>query len=332
MKRLPKRIFWPASLLTITGALAATTLPLPPVPIPSHNPQTPAKIELGRQLFYDPNLSRERDVSCASCHEQDKAFSTNDAVSPGTAGRLGKRSPPSLVNVAYRPKLFWHGGSQSLELQALGPLTDHNEMDLTVEEIVARLKADPQYVTQFMAVFGQPPSVDLTLKAIAAFERTLVSFNSPFDRFSAGEKTAINESAQRGLDLFYGKAECFHCHTGRHFSDNRPHNNASELFNEDIGYAQVTGEDADVGKFITPTLRNVALTAPYMHAGQLKTLREVVQHYNEGGQPNPNADALMRPLGLTDQEVTDLVAFLNTLTDDTIATNPAFSPKGNMIK
>lgn len=324
MRRISSQLLWPALLLT--GALAATTLRFPPVPVPDNNPQTPEKIALGRQLFFDTSLSRNQDVSCASCHHQDKAFSTHDPISPGTAGRLGTRNPPSLINVAYRPNLFWHGGSHSLELQALGPLTDHNEMDLTVEEITERLKANSQYVSRFKTVFGQAPNVDLTLKALAAFERTLVSFNSPFDHFNAGDKAAISESAQRGLDLFYDKAECFHCHTGNLFSDNKPHNNASELFNEDIGAAQLTDEDADVGKFITPTLRNVALTAPYMHAGHMKTLREVVQNYNEGGQANPNADALIRPLGLTDQEVDDLVAFLNTLTDDTIATNPAFGP------
>lgn len=313
------------ALLGAAGALG--TALLPPVPIPTNNKQTPEKIELGRRLFHDVGLSRGGDISCASCHAQDKAFAGDTPISPGTSGRLGKRNPPSLVNVAYRPKLFWHGGSPSLELQALGPLTDHNEMDLTTEEVVGRLNADASYVAQFRQVFGKPPSVDLTLKAIAAFERTLVSFNSPFDRFEAGDVAALNTSAQRGLDLFYGKAECFHCHTGKHFSDNQPHNNAFQQFNEDIGYAQLTDKDEDVGKFITPTLRNVALTAPYMHAGQLKTLREVVQIYNAGGEANPNADPLMRPLGLSDAEVGDLVAFLESLTDETVATNPAFGAK-----
>lgn len=309
----------------MTGAIAGN-LRFPPVPIPINNQQTPDKILLGRQLFYDPLLSRDNTISCASCHHQDKAFTGGMPVSPGTAGRFGKRNPPSLVNVAYRSKLFWHGGSPSLELQALGPLTDHNEMDLTVEEIATRLQSNPSYDQQFQKVFGHAPNVDLTLKALAAFERTLISFNSPFDRFNTGDKKALDQSAQNGLDLFYGKAECFHCHTGNLFSDNQPHNNAFELFSEDIGAAQLTGADGDVGKFITPTLRNIALTAPYMHGGQMATLTEVVENYNQGGQANPNADPLIRPLGLTDQEQRDLIAFLNSLTDETIVNNPNFGP------
>lgn len=281
---------------------------------------------LGRELFYSPLLSSDGKVACASCHQQDKAFTDGRALSLGAGGRVGKRSAPSLVNVAARSRLFWHGGSPSLELQALGPLSDHNEHDLRPDETVAKLAADPYFSRRFAEVYGAAPSLTGLTRAIAAFERTLTSYHSPFDRYSAGDEAALTAAQVRGMDLFYDKAECFHCHAGRNFSDNLPHNNGSVLFNEDVGLAQLTEQDEDVGKFITPTLRNVALTAPYMHAGQMQTLREVVEHYNAGGQPNPNTDPLVRPLGLTDAEVNDLLAFLESLTDPTVATNPDFGP------
>lgn len=284
-----------------------------------------AEVELGRALFYDPFLSDSGKIACASCHHQDKAFTDGRAVSFGVHGRQGTRSAPSLVNVGVRRKLFWHGGSPTLELQAIGPLTDHVEHGLKVDEIVRRLRTSPKYAHQFRKVFGQEASMTTLTKALASFERTIVSYNSPFDRFQAGDASAFTAQEERGMDLFYGKAECFHCHTGRDFSDQNAHNNGSELFNEDLGLAVKTEKDEDIGKFITPTLRNIGLTAPYMHAGQMSTLREVVIHYNNGGQPNPNIDPLIHPLGLNDQEVDDLVAFLGTLTDPTIATNPKFS-------
>ncbi|MFC6617430.1 cytochrome-c peroxidase [Deinococcus radiophilus] len=153
-----------------------------------------------------------------------------------------------------------------------------------------------------------------------------MSYDAPFDRYSAGDADAMGAAAVRGMDLFYGQAECFHCHTGRNFSDNRAHNNGFLLFNPDIGVAQLTDAEEDVGKFITPTLRNVGLTAPYMHAGQIGTLEEVIDHYDGGGQPNPNADGLIRPLGLSDRDRADLLAFLHALTDESISTNPAWGP------
>lgn len=319
--------WWLTALLLSCGAFAATTASLPlTASFPANNPPTPEKVALGRALFYDPLLSQDGKVACATCHVQSKGFTDGAAISTGSSGRTGKRSAPSLVNVAFRSKLFWHGGSPNLELQILGPLTDHNEHALTVDEIVAKLRTSPTYSAHFQKVFGRAPDMTALTQAIASFERTIISYNSAFDRYSAGNADAMTTSQVRGMDLFYDKAECFHCHNGRNFSDNLPHNNASLLFNEDIGAAQLTDANEDVGKFITPTLRNVGLTAPYMHAGQMATLEEVVSHYNAGGQPNPNADPLIRPLGLSAQEEADLVAFLKALTDPTVATNPAFGP------
>lgn len=323
-----KSIYRPWVLLAaLLGSVTLAGVAEPLVgPYPQNNPPTSAKIELGRTLFYDPIFSEDGQVSCASCHQQAKAFTDGGAVSTGSFGRTGRRSAPSLVNVAYRTKLFWHGGATSLELQALGPLTDHNEHALNTDLILDRLRHHPTYPARFRAVFGREPDITGLLQAIASFERTLISYQAPFDRYQGGDARAFTPAQVRGMDLFYGKAECFHCHSGQNFSDNLPHNNGSEMFNEDIGLAQLTGQDEDVGKFITPTLRNIALSAPYMHAGQFKTLREVVQHYNDGGQANLNTDPLVRPLGLTEQEREDLVAFMEGLTDPTVATNAAFGP------
>lgn len=312
-------------LLLGSGAAALLLTGTVSVSAQVEDPGEAKRAALGRELFYAPILSSDGGVSCASCHRQDKAFTDGRSLSLGAFGRTGKRNAPSLVNVAYRTRLFWHGGSPSLELQALGPLSDPNEHDFQPEQTVQVLKDDPYYTRRFDEVFGKAPSLTTLTQAIAAFERTIISYNSPFDRYSAGDTSAMSESAVRGMDIFYGKAECFHCHVGRNFSDNRAHNNAFLLFNPDIGVAQVTDAEEDVGKFITPTLRNVALTGPYMHAGQLATLEEVIDHYNEGGQPNPNADPLIRSLDLSETEQADLLAFLNALTDETVATNPAWS-------
>ncbi len=325
MRPPPPMRHLPLLFLTLGGAgVAATLLAAPPVPTPTDNPQTPEKVALGRQLFFDPILSRDRTVSCASCHDPKRAFSTPDPITPGVAGRLGTRNAISLLNVAYRKALTWNGASPHLETQAMIPLLDHNELDLTEADLRDRLNSDATYAAAFQQVFGSPPTVQNTVRALAAFQRTLVSYASAYDRYQAGDASAFTPAQVRGQDLFFGKAECFHCHTGRDFTDGRPHNDALQLFNADAGVAVLTSKDADVGKFITPSLRNVALTSPYLHDGSVKTLRAVVEAYNRGGEPNPNADPLIRPLGLSDREVSDLVAFLQGLSDFTAAKNPAF--------
>lgn len=313
-------------LLVLGGAgVAASFVAVsPPVRRPADNPQSPAKVALGRQLFFDPILSRDRTVSCSSCHDPRRAFASSDPVTPGAGGRLGARNAISLLNAAYRAKLTWNGAASSLETQAMIPLLDHNELDLTESELRERLREHPGYAAQFQAVFGEPPTVQNTVRALAAFQRTLVSYASAYDRYQAGDLSAFTAAQVRGQDLFFGKAECFHCHTGRDFSDGLPHNNALQLFNRDTGLAVLTDQDSDVGKFITPSLRNVALTAPYLHDGSVPTLHAVVEAYNRGGEPNPNADPLIRPLGLSAREVSDLVAFLQGLSDFTVARNPAF--------
>ncbi|GEM86166.1 cytochrome-c peroxidase [Meiothermus granaticius] len=300
----------------------------PPMPIPDDNPMTIAKVELGRQLFYDKRLSSDNSVACASCHKQEYAFSDGGhAVSTGVEGRKGTRNAPSLADVGYRDKLFWEGGSPRLETQAIGPLTDPNEMNMDPAALEAKLRAIPEYQTAFKAVFPDGITMLNIAKALSAFERTLVSANSPWDRYREGDLTALSPAALRGMQLFFSeRGDCFHCHNGQDFTDDSLRNTALATVYEDIGLARITGKDEDVGKFKVPTLRNVELTAPYMHDGSFKTLREVVEHYNNGGQANLNADPLMRPLGLSEAEVDDLVEFLKALTDRSFTQDPRFAP------
>ena len=319
---LPSGAALRASLTAPSADAVLASLPAKP------EQATPEKIALGRKLFFDPVLSKSRSVSCSSCHSPQAAFSDPGglAISPGVDNRRGRRNAISLINAADRPALTWSGASPSLETQAMIPLTDHEEMDMSVGEVVGRLSADKRYTQMFSAAFGAAPTMQGTIKALASYERTLISRKSPYDAYQAGDASALTEQQVRGLDLFFGRADCFHCHTGRDFTDNLPHNNAVKLFNPDTGLAERTEKDEDVGKFITPSLRNVKMTAPYMHDGSFATLKDVVEHYNDGGQPNPNTDPLIRPLGLSEVEVDDLLAFLQSLDDPTIAGNAAFAP------
>lgn len=319
---------WPVTaLIVLTTAAAASSALAPLPPGPPSNPTTPEKVALGRALFFDPILSRDRTVSCASCHDPARAFSAPQAVSPGVGRRLGKRNASTLINVGDRRALTWAGASPNLEVQAMIPLQDHAELDMTPDLLRERLTADPVYAAQFRATFGEAPTVQRLVQALAAFQRTLTSRGSPVDRYQAGDAAALSAAQVRGLDLFFDKAECFHCHTGRDFTDGLAHNNAMQVFNPDLGLADRTEQESDVGRFVTPTLRNVALTGPYLHDGSRATLREMLETYNDGGEPNPNADPLIHPLGLTDAELDDLEAFLHALTDESVARNPAFRPE-----
>jgi len=300
----------------------------PPMPIPADNAMSAAKVELGHQLFYDKRLSGDNSVACASCHKPEFAFSDGGkAVSTGVKGRRGTRNAPTLTDVGYRSRLFWEGGSPRLEAQAVGPLTNPNEMDSDPTKLVAKLKAIPQYRAAFATVFPDGLSMLNLTKAISAFERTLVSSNSPWDRYREGDQTALSVAALRGMKIFFSeKGDCFHCHQGQDFTDDSLRNTALTTVYSDTGLARITGKDQDVGKFKVPTLRNVELTGPYMHDGSIKTLRDVVEHYNSGGAANLNADPLMRPLGLSEAEVNDLVAFLKALTDHSFTQDPRFGP------
>jgi len=306
----------------------------PAVPIPADNPMTLEKFELGRRLFYDRKFSADQSVSCGSCHQQANGFADGgNAVSKGFHGLTGKRNAPGLSNVAYQPFLLWEGGVESLEKQVLAPIVNPVEFNIHTDTLMMRLAMDPVYPALFEKAWG---SKDVTMeritKSISAFERYLITGNSEFDKWNRGEPNILSSEAKRGFDLFFGEtADCFHCHGGFNFTDQNFHNNSNASVYEDAGRYLLTSRDSDIGKFKTPTLRNIALTAPYMHNGSYQTLDEVIRNYNAGGKGHPNADILMRPLGLSEQDISDLIQFLNSLTDTSFIRNPEFSDPFNPV-
>lgn len=287
--------------------------------IPADNPPTPAKIALGKMLYFDKRLSADGTVACASCHAPRFGFTDGQPVSTGIKGQKGGRSAPTVINRLFSKEQFWDGRAADLEDQALGPIQNPIEMGNTLENVVATLKKVPSYVKAFEQAFGDP---DITSKriaqAIASFERTVLSGNSPFDRYEAGDKGALSASARRGLALFRGKARCQVCHAGFNFTDEGYHNLGVGMDqpNPDLGRNDLTKKEEDKGAFKTPTLRHIHATAPYMHDGSIKTLRQVVAFYNKGGTANPYLSKEIKPLNLTDQEKADLVAFLHALTGE----------------
>jgi cytochrome c peroxidase len=304
----------------------------PELPIPSDNPMSVAKIELGRHLFHERRISKDFRVSCATCHNQPVAFTDARRKSVGFGGDSTFRNALSLANVAYNPLYLWDGGVRSLEVQALGPIVNANEMNMRPDSVEARLRQIPKYAALFRNAWGDDAiTIDRVTKSIAAFERTFISANSAFDRWQRGDLSALNASAQRGVELFFGeKGDCWHCHGQFNLTTFGFHNNAIDsVSTRDEGRYRVTNAASDIGKFKTPTLRNVALTAPYMHDGRFQTLNQVLRHYNSGGLPHPNKDPLMRPLGLSEQEIQDIIAFLNALSDPEFISNPAFQAPMN---
>ena len=287
-------------------------LGLKPMRVPKDNELTEAKIELGKQLYFDPRLSRDNTVSCATCHDPKKGWSNGDNFATGVRGQRGGRSAPTVINSGYSYFQFWDGRAIMLEGQALGPIQNPIEMDLTLEECVAKLNAIEGYRKQFQDVFGTEVSAAGIAKAIASFERTVLSGNAPHDKFKAGDKSALSEAAQRGSKLFFGKANCSACHAGPNFSDFAFHNIGVGMDKDepDVGRYAETKLLGDRGAFKTPTLREIARTAPYMHDGSLKTLEDVVEFYNKGGNANPQLDEELFPLKLTAEQKADLVTFL----------------------
>jgi cytochrome c peroxidase len=270
------------------------------MPVPEDNPLSAERVERGRALFFDKRLSRDGTIACASCHDPARAFTDGRTVAIGVFGRVGHRSAPTLVNRGYGRAFFWDGRAATLEAQVLQPIQDPNEMDMTLPEASARV-AIP---------------VDEISRSLASFVRTLVSGNSAFDRFIDGDRTALTEQQQAGLQLFRGKANCTACHVGPTFSDERLHNTGIAWRDGrflDEGRFAVSGRPEDRGAFKTPTLRETARTAPYMHDGSLATLTEVVEYYDRGGNAAPGLDAELHALRLTDVERQTLVSFLESL-------------------
>ncbi len=296
--------------------------------IPSGNELTVKRIELGRLLFFDNRLSADSTVSCGSCHLRQHAMADDKALSIGINGRVGMRNAPSLANVGYHPNFFKDGGATTLETQILAPIEDENEMGFSVPDALNRLKQIPQYAQLAQIAYGRDFDAFVLTRAIAAFERTMLSGNSRFDQYyHQGKTNALNESEKRGMNLFFSeRAQCSGCHSGFDFSDYSFKNIGLYEMYADSGRERVTLNPLDKGKFKTPSLRNVEVTAPYMHDGSVNTLEEVVEHFNSGGKNHPNKDALMQPLGLSAQEKNDLVNFLKSLTDHDFLNNILLSP------
>lgn len=279
---------------------------------PADNPHLEEKVELGKQLYFDKRLSKDDTISCASCHDPDKGWSNGEAFATGVRGQVGGRSSPSIVNSAYSALQFWDGRASQLEGQALGPIQNPIEMDMKIEDVVAKLNKIEGYKKQFQAIYKTDVTADGIAKALAAFERTILSGDAPYDRFKAGDTKALSEAAQRGRKLFFGKANCSACHTGHSFSDFAFHNLGIGMEKDmpDLGRFVVTKLEGDKGAFKTPTLREIARTAPYMHDGRFKTLEEVVDYYDKGGHPNPQLDEEIFPLKLSKEDQADLVKFM----------------------
>jgi len=285
----------------------------------THPPASPALIQLGKQLFSETKLSADGSVSCASCHDASKNFATSDAKAIGIGKQLGRRNAPSLMNRAFGAAMFWDGRTKTLEEQALLPIADPTEMGNTVEKALATLNADADYPKRFREAFGSEGiNKDRLSGALAAFQRTLLLGNSPVDAFVDGDTAKLSESAKQGLWLFESKANCWKCHAGKNYSDEKFHNTGVSWANTplDLGRYEVTKKDDDRGRFKTPSLRGVAKTAPYMHDGSIKTLEEVVAYYSKGGNANPHLDGALKPLNLNEREQKDLVEFLKALSEE----------------
>jgi cytochrome c peroxidase len=262
------------------------------VPVPQDNPLTTGGVEQGRRLFFDRRLSQDESVSCASCHDPELAFSDGRAIAVGVFGRRGRRSAPAIINRGYGRSFFWDARTESLEEQVLKPIEDPNEMSLPLAEAEARV--------------GRP-SREIA-KALASYVRSILSGDSRFDRFVNGDRGALSAPEQRGLEVFRGRARCVTCHVGPNFTDEKLHNTGIAWNGE-----RLTDDGAGRGDFKTPTLRDVALTAPYMHDGSLASLDEVIDFYNRGGRSNPNLDPDIHPLNLGADERQGLAAFLIAL-------------------
>lgn len=310
---------------------------LPPMDpfIPTDNPMTVEGVALGRKLFYDPLLSGDNTQSCASCHRQEFGFAEPQQFSEGIDGIFGNRNAMAIINLGWNQfGFFWDGREMTLEDQALKPVTNPIEMNTTWAEVEAKLNAHAEYPMLFKQAYDVDYIDSLTVaKAIAQFERTFISGNSKFDRYYNQQVEQLSDSELRGLVLYTTEAaDCFHCHgLGGLITDNKFHNNGMDTdFSGNEGRYAITGDAGDLGKFRTPTLRNIELTAPYMHDGRFFTLEEVVEHYSEHVLWSETLDPSMELVGvggaqLTTQEKQDLVAFLKTFTDQDFVSNPAFS-------
>jgi cytochrome c peroxidase len=282
---------------------------------------TPEKIELGKMLYFDKRLSSDGTISCATCHDPKMAWAESRPTSEGIHKKIGERNSPTVINSAYLTSQFWDGRAKDLEEQALGPIENPVEMGNQMIAVVENLSAIPDYQERFKKVFGTGVTKDGVAKAIAAFERTVLSGNSPYDRYEAGDKSALSAAQKRGLDLFMGDGECSTCHTPPIFTNGRFYNAGvgANKPEPDVGRMKVTGKKRDFGAFRVAPLREVANTAPYYHDGSVATLKGAVDLMADGGVDNPHLSPMLRIVGeaeLSEQDRKDLVAFLEALSGE----------------
>ncbi len=307
--------------LTEERAHLSIPLGLPPVPWPADSPYDKKKAELGKLLYFDKRLSANGTISCATCHAAKVGFADSNPIAIGIDGHIGTRHSPTVINAAYQKSYFWDGRAKTLEEQAKGPLTNSKEMAGTDDVHAAlvacqeRIQKIPGYVRLFKEIFNDDVvTIDNLARAIATFERTILSGNAPYDRYMAGDKGAMTTQQVKGLALF-NKLSCNNCHAGPNFTDGRFLNIGvgMEKANPDLGRYNITKDEKDWGAFKIPTLREVAHTAPYMHDGCFFTLREVIDYYDRGGNPNRNLHPLMKPLHMTEEDKQALLSFLEAL-------------------
>lgn len=299
-----------------------------PDPIfPGDNELTPERWALGKRLFFDPVLSRDSSISCASCHQPALAFTDGKSVSEGIEDRPGVRNAPTLANVAYNPYLMVEGGVPTLEMQVPVPIQEHAEFDFNILLIAEKLKKDQSYVEASLEAYGKIPDPFVITRAIACFERTLLSGESRYDAYINGNTSSLNASEKKGMELFFSeRLACTKCHGGFTFTNFTFQNNGLYENYTDPGRFRLTGIESDRALFKVPTLRNAGVTAPYMHDGSMHSLEEVVAHYNSGGKNHRHKSEFIKPLSLTIAEQHDLIAFLRTLTDENFLSDPRFHP------
>lgn len=285
----------------------------PQMEFPTDNEPDAQKIVLGERLFFDPIVSIDSSISCASCHKEVYGFADDVAISPGVEDRLGKRNSPSLWNVGYQPYFMREGGVPTLEMQVLVPVQEHSEMAFNMVLLAQRLNANTAYKNDFLEAFGDSASAYTITRALAQYERTLIQEPTAFDEYVKGDNGALSVAAKKGFELFYGKAGCDGCHSGPLMTNFGFNNNGTQIGPDDYGRAELTLDSADFYLFKVPSLRKVALTAPYMHDGSLASLRDVLEQYNQGGVGHDYTSDGIEPLNLNESELVALEEFLSSL-------------------
>ena len=316
----------PNLLYDNSGEIIVIPNGFPEIEFPEDNKFTEARWLLGKRLFYDKSLSIDSSTSCASCHQLAFAFADNSPTTKGAFNREGTRNVPSLANIAYHPYFTREGGVPTLEMQVLVPIQEHNELGFNIVDIENRLKLDSSYINQSILAYNRSIDAFTITRALATFERSLISGNSLYDLYIYGLNSSVyDEDEVRGLELFQSeRLGCNKCHSGFDFTNYTFENNGLYTDYKDIGRKRLTGMEKDLAKFKVPSLRNVMLTAPYMHDGSISTISMVIEHYNSGGNSHPNKSELIKPLNLTENEKYQLEAFLQTLSDTKFINNPLF--------